>query len=264
MWKHVDSVNDTQCSDCKEHTNRANHSTTRTIDCGDTSRGLLTGLLTLLLAIACLIAFFMLTANNYKNLIATLIVHIYQLAMHLTMTVISVVILLKIRTLDHNSCRSTVMEDVLLLFCIMALFMYDLIGIIASLYSINKLKAILLLASSISRLLQSVIQMSTIIMGLKLCIPDIKGVLPQNAKPGRECVTFLAAANVSLWILSLFSNVTSQGFEIQLLMLGQPMWSIVMNISGPLVTFYHLFSASCLIDIWYSAYRLPLSSSADL
>lgn len=264
MWKQVDTDTDTQCSDCREHMKRANLSTTRTIDCGNTSRGLLTGILTLLGVISSLIAFFMLTTTDYKNLIATLFVQNYQIAMYLTMTVVAVVVLLKLRALDFNSCRSTIMEDMLLIICTAALFTYDIIGIIASLYSINKLKAILLLATSISRLLQSVIQMSAIMMGLKLCVPDIKGVSPQNKKPGRECVTFLAAANISLWILSLFSNVTSQGFEIQLLMLGQAPWSVVSNVAGPFVTFYHLFSASCLIDIWYNAYRLPSPPPAEL
>ena len=258
MWKKVDIDSDTQCSDCREHTKQSSRSATRTIDCGNTSRGLFLGIVALVAAIACLIIFFVFTANNYLDAKATLVIHIYQIATYLLMTVIAVVVLLKLRPLDHNSCKSTKLEDILTVICVLALLTYDLIGIISGILNLNHLKGLLVLATSAAELIQSVVQMAAIVMGLKLCIPDVpEATALHRHKPGRECVTFLVIANISLWMLSLFNNVLSQDFDRNLPMIGPISWGIVLNIVSPFVMFYHLFSASCLVDIWYNAYRMP-------
>lgn len=206
----------------------------------------------------------MLTTSNYYDTRATLVIHNYQIAMYLLMAVIAVVVLLKLRTLDHNSCRLTMLEDTLFCVCVLSLFTIDLIGIISGISYINTLKGLLVLATSIVELFQSVIQIAAIIMGLKLCIPDLPESPGQRDKPGRECVTFLTVANMSLWILSLFSDTTNQGYDIQISMVGQFLWAIVSYVVSPFVIFYHLFSASCFVDIWYNAYRQPSAPMAEL
>lgn len=222
------------------------------------------GIVTLLGAIAALIAFFMLTTNNYHDTRATLVIHNYQIAMYLLMAVIAVVVLLKLRSLDHNNCRLTMLEDTLFCICVLALFTIDLIGIISGICHINTLKGLLVLATSVVELFQSVIQIAAIVMGLKLCIPELPESHRQISKPGRECVTFLTVANMSLWILCLFSDVINQGYDIQISMVGQFLWTIVSHVMGPFVIFYHLFSASCFVDIWYNAYRQPSAPVAEL
>lgn len=266
MWRLVDSDSDTQCSDCREHTKASHYSTTRTIDCSNTSVGLFLGIVTLLGAIAALIAFFMLTTSYYYDTRATLVIHNYQIAMYLCMAVVSVVVLLKLRSLDHNACQTTLLEDTLLVICVLALFTYDLIGIISGIFHIGNLKGLLVLATSIVELFQSVIQVAAIVMGLKLCIPDVVATQQpeQVNKPGRECVTFLVVANMSLWILSLFSDIINQGYDIQISMVGQFLWAVIAHVVSPFVIFYHLFSASCFVDIWYNAYRQPTSPVVEL
>lgn len=258
MWKKVDVDSDTQCSDCREHTKRSSRSAARTIDCGSTSRGLFFGIIALVAAVASLIIFFVFTATNWYNQEGTLLIHIYQIAVYLLMTVIAVVVLLKLRPLDHNSCKSTSLEDILIVICIIALLTKDLVGIITGILNL-KLKGLLVLATSSAELIQSVVQMAAIVMGLKLCVPDVPELVDTNQrhKPGRECVTFLIVANIGLWVLSLFSHILSQGFERNLSIAGHVSWETVLNIVAPFVAFYHLFSASCLIDIWYNAYRMP-------
>lgn len=210
----------------------------------------------MVLSVTCLIVFFMLTTNALKgeNSTATLIVDIFRISMYLLMTIISVVVILKLRSLDYNSCKSTSLEDILLVISIMALVTLDVIGIISGILYLNMMKGLMVLAISIVELIQSVVQIAAIVMGLKLCIPDVREL---SDKPGREYVTFMIVANISLWIMSIFNDVINQGFEVQLMTLGQLSWNIITNTVSPAVAFYHLLSASCFIDIWYSAYRLP-------
>lgn len=264
MWRQIDTDSDTQCSDCKEHTKRNHFSATRTIDCSSTSLGLLLGLLTVVGVVACLIAFFMITTNNYYDTKASIIIHNYKIAMYLIMTVVAVAVLLKVRTLDYNHCRLTMMEDILLGVCVTALLANDLIGIISGVMTVNRLKGLLLLATSLAELIECVIQMSAIVMGLKLCIPDMENSQQTASRPGRQCVTYLAVANISLWILSIFNYVVGQRFEIQANFTGEFVWSIIISVVYPILSFYHIFSASCFIDIWYNAYRLPSSLTVDL
>jgi len=257
MWRSVDLDSDTRCNECKEHSLEAKHNSHHTIDCGHTSRGLFLGILSLMAAIACLILFFFLTSENYYDTKATLLIHIYQIALYLTMTVLTVVALLKLRMLDHNDCKSSRLEDILLAVCATSILSHDIVGIVSGIIYINKLKGLLVLATSLTELVQSLAQMSVIVMSLKLCTPDYH--LPSTnssvSKPGRECVTFLAVANIALWIISLFNVILSQGFNAQLLVIGSFSWEFIEVVLSPFVIFYYLFSASCFIGIWYNAYR---------
>lgn len=264
VWRKVDIDSDTQCAECKENTKRNSHSSTRTIDCGDTSRGLFLGILVLVAALGTLIAFFMLTTKDYYDERATLVTHIYHIALYLAMTVISVVVLLKLRTLDHNACRSTTLEDILVVICLLAVLSYDLCGILSGILNMTTMAGLLVLASSSAELIQSIVQMAAIVMGVKLCTPDGREPMEQMSKPGRECVTFLVVANISLWVLSVFSNIITQGYIVQISLVGQLPWSHIISIVNPVVMFYHLFSASCLTDIWYNAYRIQSAQVAHI
>ena len=115
------------------------------------------------------------------------------------------------------------------------------------------MKGLLLLATCTTQLIQSLIQMTAIVMGLKVCVNN-----SSRTKPARECVTFLTVANISLWLLSLFSDIVAQEYELQTLFIGQFWWQHFITIVDPILKFYYLFSASCLIKIWYTVYRIPL------
>ncbi|XP_067949609.1 proton channel OtopLc-like [Watersipora subatra] len=258
VWRNVGTNPDMTCSGCRDNIKADSPTETRTIDCGNTSCGLVFGILTLIAAIASLIAFFMLTANNFYDLRATLIISIFHTAIYLIMTVISVVVLLTLRILPFNYCRETLFEDILVNICFLALLTFDLLSIISGILDLSSMKGLLVLASSTAELIQSLVQVSAIHLGLRLSMPN--GAEELVTKPGRECVTFLAVTNVALWLLSIFSHLLSQDHLVQLSVIEEPLWSCLVNILSPITMLYHLSSAACFIDIWYKAYRIPLSN----
>ncbi len=60
----------------------------------------------------------------------------------------------------------------------------------------------------------------------------------QSSKPGRQIVTFLLLANVTLWLMDTFMTHNSIAHEVQLGFFGTLAWGIVARISLPLLVFY--------------------------
>ncbi|KAF6033561.1 hypothetical protein EB796_008134 [Bugula neritina] len=135
-----------------------------TIDCGHTRRCLFLGIRSLKAAIACLIFLFFSSSENYYDTKATLLIHIYQIALYLTMTVLTVVALLKLRMLDHNDFKSSEKKDILPAVCATSILSHDIVVIVSGIIYINKLKGLLVLATCLTELVQSLAQMSVIVM----------------------------------------------------------------------------------------------------
>ena len=60
----------------------------------------------------------------------------------------------------------------------------------------------------------------------------------QVAKPGRQLITFLLFANITLWILDTFMTHNWVTQEIQLEFFGLLAWGVISRISLPLMIFY--------------------------
>jgi len=77
----------------------------------------------------------------------------------------------------------------------------------------------------------------------------------RKKKPGRELVTFLTIANVTLWVYYTFSvkNVDVQDERYKFY--GDVLWSILNHLSLPLIMFYRFHSSVCLVDIWRHSYE---------
>ena len=72
----------------------------------------------------------------------------------------------------------------------------------------------------------------------------------QLAKPGRQLITFLLFANITLWILDTFmthGTVVTQ--EVQLRFYGLLAWGIISRISLPLLIFYRFHSCVVLVEV---------------
>lgn len=102
------------------------------------------------------------------------------------------------------------------------------------------------------QLIQILIQTPWIIDGLRRC--SNSAILRQR-KPGRELVTFLLIANVSLWIYYTFSVKTADVGDIRYGFYGDRAWSIINHVSLPLIMFYRFHASVCLVDIWRHSYE---------
>ena len=77
----------------------------------------------------------------------------------------------------------------------------------------------------------------------------------QIAKPGRQLITFLLFANITLWILDTFMTHNWVTQEIQLKFYGLLAWGVISRISLPLMIFYRFHSCVVLVEIWKNTYR---------
>ena len=74
-------------------------------------------------------------------------------------------------------------------------------------------------------------------------------------KPGRQIVTFLLFANITLWLLDTFMTHNWLTQELQFSFYGFLAWGIISRVSLPLLVFYRFHSAVVLIEIWKNTYR---------
>jgi hypothetical protein len=138
------------------------------------------------------------------------------------------------------------------------------------------------------KVIQVILQTPTIIDGLRRCSRSAE---MQTSKPGRELITFLIICNLSMWFMetleikSYETNMDRIHFYGECLIMivvnssirnidtlfnplflfnifttrpsGHPLWTLLSHVTLPLTLFYRFHSASCLVDIWKSAYEAP-------
>jgi hypothetical protein len=110
-----------------------------------------------------------------------------------------------------------------------------------------------ILSSSRFQLIQIMIQTPWIIDALRRCAnsADLR-----KRKPGRELVTFLTVANVSLWVYYTFSVRNVDLKDERYKFYGDVLWSILNHLSLPLIMFYRFHASVCLVDIWRHSYEV--------
>lgn len=134
---------------------------------------------------------------------------------------------------------------------------------------------------SFPKVIQVILQTPTIIDGLRRCSRSVE---MQTSRPGREVITFLIVCNLSMWFMetleikSYETNMDRIHFYGEWLVIGakwthssrrnidtnfydarsgHPLWTLLSHVTLPLTLFYRFHSASCLVDIWKSAYEAP-------
>ncbi|KAG0725053.1 Proton channel OtopLc [Chionoecetes opilio] len=74
-------------------------------------------------------------------------------------------------------------------------------------------------------------------------------------KPGRQVVTFLLFANITLWGLDTFMTQSAVSQEFQFGFYGLLAWGVLTRVSLPLLILYRFHSGVILIEIWKNTYR---------
>ena len=77
----------------------------------------------------------------------------------------------------------------------------------------------------------------------------------QQAKPGRQIITFMLFANITLWVLDTFMTHRDITQGVQTQFFGLLAWGIISRISLPLLIFYRFHSCVVLVEIWKNTYR---------
>lgn len=108
----------------------------------------------------------------------------------------------QIAKLDVNTHPMSLLDDVLLYIAIPAFFLETIFSMVPAVINGSVLNMCIIGA----QLVQILIQTPFIIDGLRRCSNDRT---MRRKKPGRELITFLTIANVSLWLYYTFSVKTA-------------------------------------------------------
>lgn len=194
------------------------------------------------------------------------------------MTIASIKIYGIIADLDVNPHPVDFLDDLLLFVCVPAHFVLAICIIMPSVYYVGYLakseEAIgqiivqslsvricerpqisvgqSFLCNSFLQIVQVCVQTPMIVDGLRRCS---ESPVMQKKKPGRQVVTFLLGANLTVYLWDNM-KVKSQGhYDVPSQFYEPFMWKVVHHACLPLTLFYRFHAAVALADMWSAAYR---------
>lgn len=223
------------------------------MDCVGASKGLFLGLLLLVGSLICLILFFVLIHNPVLNLLAIYLADVSHCIL-MALSVFAIIIgFIRVQGLKFKGDEQSDLNDILLRVSAFGLFVYAVFSIIAgSLTALTSEPNMLVMITGVLSIVQVVLQL--------LFIADVsrrRVHLPEHdrSKPGRQIVTFLLIANVTMWIIYTFETQKVVANPVQLDFYGFLAWSMVQRITLPLCIFHRFHSAVTLAEIWKTSYK---------
>uniref|UniRef100_T1I0N1 Uncharacterized protein n=1 Tax=Rhodnius prolixus TaxID=13249 RepID=T1I0N1_RHOPR len=205
------------------------------MDCVGASKGLFLGLLLLVASLICLILFFVLIHNEKLNLLAIYLADVSHCAL-MALSIVAIIIgFIRVQSLKFRGDEQSDLNDILLRVSAFGLFVYAVFSVIAG--SLTALVVLqLLFISDVSR--------------RRVHLPE-----HDRSKPGRQVVTFLLIANVTMWIIYTFEIQKVVANPVQLNFYGFLAWSMVQRVTLPLCIFHRFHSAVTLAEIWKTSYK---------
>ncbi|CAL4134095.1 unnamed protein product [Meganyctiphanes norvegica] len=222
------------------------------VDCRSASKGLFLGLLCIVGGIVILIIFFVMKDEpNFKERMFWISNGTQMII--LSLSIISTIIgFIQIRKLSVSSSKPLNLDRLLLSITIFGAYLFAIFGMIVGAinYSDNQSKATF--ATHALLLIQVSLQGMLVAEASRRTCASRYQML---TKPGRQVITFLLFANITLWILDTFMTHTNISQIFQLDFFGVLAWGIISRISLPLMILYRFHSAVILVEIWKNTYR---------
>ncbi|EFX72750.1 hypothetical protein DAPPUDRAFT_110386 [Daphnia pulex] len=272
MWQNVGKVDDTYRSgDGSRSTSasRNNHYDHQLLlrnhlvihaDCSSANRGLFAGLVVMVATAVSIIVFFLAFSDRRYVTTGIWIGLVSESTLLILMICAAGLACRQLAVLDINANPVSQLDDLLLFICIPSFFLYGIFSIVPAIAYSNYMA-----------LFVAILQ------------PQCRNG-EQASRPGREVITFPIVCNLSMWFMetleikSYETNMDRIHFYGEWLVIGaKSTHSSLRNIDTifttrdqgthfgrcsrhvtlPLTLFYRFHSASCLVDIWKSAYEAP-------
>ena len=149
------------------------------------------------------------------------------------------------------------MDCTLLVLAGVGVYVYGMFSIMGSLFAIqdNFPGARNGLIAEILSLVQ--VSLQTLFI-LNACWRRCRGAQQNRMKPGRQIVTFLLVANISMWFINTLIKGQASFRPSHLEFFGSWAWTVITHVSMPLAIFYRFHSTICLFDIWKHAYKFKV------
>ena len=165
--------------------------------------------------------------------------------------------MLQIQKLSHSFNKPYKLDNLLSSITVFGSYIYAIFGILSSMTNIDPFGTLdlpsVLVFIQCSLLLVQVSFQSMIISeaSRRVCTTRAQ----QQAKPGRQIITFMLFANITLWVLDTFMTHRDITQGVQTQFFGLLAWGIISRISLPLLIFYRFHSCVVLVEIWKNTYR---------
>lgn len=263
MWKNIKSIPNIERqrrNSVKPNAIQRQSAHHFSVDCSRAHRGMFAGIMVIVLTIICLIMYFVLHDEpDYEKIAISEVVYCESLLYILTTAAVMAAVFtmrdLKFqrKTNDHHGGTVT-LDCTLLVLAQTGVYLYGLFSLMGCYFAwidgMDGGKEGLF--AEILCLLQTSLQTLFILnSSWRRC----KGAQQQRNKPGREMVTFLLVANMSLWFINTLIKSRAGFRPTHLSFYGIWAWTVITHVSMPLAIFYRFHSTICLFEIWKSAYK---------
>ncbi|XP_058443306.1 proton channel OtopLc-like isoform X2 [Malaya genurostris] len=265
MWKKVRQsgrgANGSRRNSRKSLTGKSGH--LLSVDCSNAQRGMFGGILIIVLTIIVLIMYFVLQKERYYKKVATIEVTISEIIIYSITAVAVVWAMVRMRDLKFSQKKGDAgisLDCTLLILAQVGIYIYTMFSIIGTFFSIGVSEyatVYSLLAEFISftqTSLQTLFIMNT---WWRRC----KGAKQNRSKPGREIITFLLIANMSIWFINTLIKTNGSFRPTLMNFYGVWAWTIITHLSMPLAIFYRFHSTICLFEIWKNTYKVRYERS---
>nr|CAH0102219.1 unnamed protein product [Daphnia galeata] len=264
MWQNVGKVDDCTRSDRSDDGSRSTSSSRNNhydplllrnhlvihVDCSSANRGLFAGLVVMVATAVSIIVFFLAFSDRRYVTTGIWIGLVSESTLLILMICAAGLACRQFAVLDINANPVSQLDDLLLFICIPSFFLYGIFSIVPAMAYSNYMA----LFVAILQVIQVILQTPTIIDGLRRCSRSAE---MQTSKPGRELITFLIICNLSMWFMETLEIKSYETNMDRIHFYGHPLWTLLSHVTLPLTLFYRFHSASCLVDIWKSAYEAP-------
>ncbi|CAO1338469.1 unnamed protein product [Diamesa serratosioi] len=244
----IASVISDHCGNTVDHDNEYKTSSVIYADCHSANRGLFGGMILMILTIVFIILLFVAVQEPDYIDTGILVDKIFELTVLVLLILAVILAYFQTSKLDINHHPMSKLDDVLLFIAIPAFFSETIFSLVPAIVNGSYLN----IANIMAQILQVLIQTPWICDALRRCSNSQE---LRKRKPGRELVTFLTIANVSLWIFYTFSVKNADTKDERYYYYGDVLWSILNHLSLPLIMFYRFHASVCLVDIWRHSYE---------
>ncbi|KHJ87460.1 hypothetical protein OESDEN_12767 [Oesophagostomum dentatum] len=128
-------------------------------------------------------------------------------------------------------------------------YIISTIGCVLALYQMRNLIYVSKRENTVSRD-QVGIQTFLIYLAAKVKV----GSSSKEKQPGKQAITFLLAANISIFFMNLFESEKPGISESIIDFYGKRSWVFLVRSFSPLTIFYRFHSSVCLAEIWKNVY----------
>lgn len=268
MWKKIKSVSTIQRSRRSSKKPMIDKNQYQlSVDCSRAHRGMFAGILTIVLTIISLIMYFVLVEDIEFKAMAGFEVTITEIILYGLTSAAVVAAMYRMRDLKFckNKDSGMGMDCTLLLLAQSGVYIYCLFSIIGSHFAYQLEKegeygSLHGLVAEVFSLTQTSLQ--TIFI-LNAWWRRCKGSQQNRLKPGREIITFLLVANMSLWFINTLIKQRASFRPSHLEFFGTWAWTIITHVAMPLAIFYRFHSTICLFEIWKTTYKIKHSSTVN-